>query len=189
MDRHDKSPYRPSPHPLSNKVARSLWRIAYLTLFRPSPRLLHRWRILLLKAFGAHIGKGSVVYSSVKIWAPWNLTMGDYSALSHDVDCYCVDKIIIGNHCTISQYSFLCTGSHDYNLPERPLITAPITIHDYAWIAADVFVAPGVTIENGAIIGARSTVVKDVQQFCVVAGNPAKVIKKLMQHSTSHTPA
>lgn len=104
--------------------------------------------------------------------------MGDYSALSQDVDCYCVDKIVIGKHCTISQYSFLCTGSHDYESPGHPLITAPIIIEDGVWIAADAFIAPGVTIGTHAVVGARSSVFKDIPSRTVVAGNPARLLKK-----------
>jgi len=66
--------------------------------------------------------------------------MADHSCLSEAVDCYCVDKITIGAHSTVSQYSFLCTASHDYTDPKMPLTTAPIVIGERVWIAADVFV-------------------------------------------------
>jgi putative colanic acid biosynthesis acetyltransferase WcaF len=104
--------------------------------------------------------------------------MGEHSCLSHQVDCYCVGKIYIGPHATISQYSFLCTASHDHNQPGMPLITAPIRIEADAWVAADVFVGPGVTVGEGAVLGARSTVLRDVAAWTVVAGNPAKEIGK-----------
>ncbi len=104
--------------------------------------------------------------------------MGDYSCLGEDVDCYCVDKIRIGPHATISQYSFLCTGGHDYNDPAMPLVTAPITIGERVWIAADVFITPGVTIGDGAVITARSSVFSDIDSWTVAAGNPAKSVMK-----------
>jgi len=59
-----------------------------------------------------------------------------------------------------------------------PLTTAPIVIGNRAWIAADVYVAPGVTIGEGAVVGVRSSVYKDVEAWAVVVGNPAKFIKK-----------
>jgi putative colanic acid biosynthesis acetyltransferase WcaF len=102
--------------------------------------------------------------------------MGDHSCLSHFVDCYCVDKINIGRHATVSQYSHLCTASHDYNLIDMPLVTAPISIEDNAWITADVFVGPGVIVGNGAVVGARSVVTHDVEAWTVVAGNPVKIV-------------
>jgi len=102
--------------------------------------------------------------------------MHDHSCLSHFVDCYCVARVILGQHATVSQYSYLCTASHDYNKADMPLIAAPIVIEDHAWITADVFVGPGVTVGAGAVVGARSTVTRDVPQWTVVAGAPAKSI-------------
>lgn len=104
--------------------------------------------------------------------------MGDHSCLSRNVDCYSVDKIRIGAHAIVSQYSFLCAASHDIKDPHLKLITKPITIGDGAWICADVFVGPGVTIGEGAVAGARAVVIEDVAPWIVVGGNPAKVIRK-----------
>ena len=104
--------------------------------------------------------------------------MGDHSCLSEQVDCYCVDKIRIGAHATVSQYSFLCTASHDYTNPSMPLISAPISIGENAWVTADVFVAPGVNIGEGAVITARSSVFSDIEPWTVATGNPAKTVKK-----------
>lgn len=160
----------------ANKILRLLWRTVWVLLFRPSPRLMHGWRRFLLRLFGAKLGHGTYVYPSVQVWAPWNLVMDDHSCLSHFVDCYCVDRIIIGRHATVSQYSFLCTASHDYNKADMPLVVAPIIISEWAWVTADVFVSPGVTVGEGAVVAARSTVTQDVQPWTVVAGAPAKLI-------------
>lgn len=162
----------------TNKLARLLWTSVWLLLYRPTPRLLHPWRRLLLRLFGANLGKAVHPYPSARIWAPWNLEMGDYSCLSEYVDCYCVDKISIGANSTVSQYSFLCTASHDYTDRSFPLVTAPIRIGEKAWIAADVFVAPGVTIGDGAVITARSSVFDDIDPWTVATGNPARAVKK-----------
>lgn len=161
---------------LANKLSRLLWRTVWVVLFRPSPRIFHGWRRFLLKLFGAKLGKATYVYPSVQIWAPWNLQMGDHSCLSHFVDCYCVDKVVVGRHATVSQYSYLCTASHDYNQADMPLVAAPIVIGDFGWVTADVFVGPGVTIGEGAVIAARSTVTRNVAPWTVVAGAPAKPI-------------
>jgi putative colanic acid biosynthesis acetyltransferase WcaF len=173
-----KRPVRAPPFSLHNKIYRVLWKAVWLFLFRPTPRPFHAWRCLLLRTFGAKLGEAVRPYPSARIWAPWNLEMGDYSCLSEDVDCYCVDKIRIGPHATVSQYSFLCTASHDHRDPGMPLVTAPITIGERAWIAADVFVAPGVTIGDGAVVTARSSVFSDIDSWTVAAGNPAKSVKK-----------
>lgn len=162
---------------LGNKIARSAWQIVWLFLYRPTPRILHPWRCLLLRIFGAKLGKAVHPYPSSRIWAPWNLEMDDHACLSEGVDCYCVDKIRIGAHSTISQYSFLCTASHDYTQASMPLVTAPITIGEGVWITADVFVGPGVSIGDGAVVTSRSSVFNDLPSWQIASGNPAVAYK------------
>lgn len=161
---------------LANKLARGAWALVWVALFRPSPIPLHGWRCFLLRCFGARIGKRALPYPSVRIFAPWNLVMDDDACLSHQVDCYCVDMVYLGPRVTVSQYSFLCTASHDYTIKSMPLVTAPIRIEADAWITADVFIGPGVTVGEGAVVGARSSVFRSVNPWTVVAGNPAKEI-------------
>ncbi len=175
--RRERNPF-PSPHSASNKLARTLWGFVYLALFRPSPKPLYAWRRLLLRAFGAQLGRGSVIHPSVKIWAPWNLMMGDHACLAPHVDCYNVAKVQLGDYCTVSQYSYLCGATHDYTDPRMPLIPKPIRIGSRAWVAAGAFVGPGVMVAEGAVVGARAVVVKDVAAWTVVAGNPARVVKR-----------
>lgn len=162
----------------ANRVARALWGVVWLLLYRPSPRPMHAWRRGLLRLFGAKIGPHAHPYPSAHIWAPWNLTMGEGSCLADRVNCYCVDKVVLGDWATVSQYSYLCTASHDYEDPAMPLLTAPIVIGTRAWVTADVYVGPGVKIGEGAVVGARASVFKDVAPWTVVAGNPAREIKK-----------
>lgn len=138
---------------------------------------MHAWRRFLLRLFGAKIGQKAHPYPSSRIWAPWNLEMGDSSCLADAVNCYCVAKVSIGANTTVSQYSYLCTASHDYTDPEMPLVVAPITIGEKAWITADVFVGPGVTIGDGAVVTARSSVFSDIEPWVVARGNPAVVFK------------
>lgn len=162
-----------------NKLARLAWNVIYWLAFRTLPTTLFMpWRRFLLRLFGAKMGKGTQVYCSARIWAPWNLEMGDYSCLASGVDCYNVDKIIIGPNTTISQKSYLCTASHDICNPKNPLVTSPITIADQAWIAADAFIGMGVNVGQGAVVGARAAVFKDVAPWTVVGGNPAKAINR-----------
>jgi putative colanic acid biosynthesis acetyltransferase WcaF len=170
--------YVPSPYSFMNKVARVIWGFIWLFLFRPSPKPFHIWRRYLLRVFGAHIGKKAHIHSSCRISEPWKLIMGDHSCLGPYVICYCGGGIIIGAHSTVSQYSHLCASSHDYEHPNMLQTFEPIVIEDQVWIAADAFVAPGVTIGQGAIVGARASVFKDVAQWTVVGGNPARFIKK-----------
>lgn len=104
--------------------------------------------------------------------------MGDHSCLSEGVDCYSVDKIRIGAHTTVSQYSHLCSASHDYSREDFPLMTAPINIGERVWITADVFVGPGVSIGDGVVVTARSSVFSDIPPWVVARGNPALPAKR-----------
>ncbi len=161
-----------------NKMARALWSIVYLFLFRPSPRVFHVWRAFLLRCFGADIGSSVRIYPSARIWAPWNLVMQDGSCLGEYVDCYSVARILLQKNAVVSQYSFLCAASRDISSLEKPLVVGDITLAENAWVAADVFVGPGVVIGEAAVVSARASVFKDVEAWTVVAGNPAVFVKR-----------
>lgn len=165
--------------PRKTKLKRAVWNLVWCILFRTTPRwTMGKWRIFLLRLFGAKIGNGSKVSPSCFVWAPWNLVMGDYSVLADGVDCYSMDLIHIGSKVAVSQRTFLCSGTHDINSLLRPLVTRPIYIDNHVWICAESFVSPGVHLHEGAVIGARSVVVKDVAAWSVVAGNPAGYLKQ-----------
>jgi putative colanic acid biosynthesis acetyltransferase WcaF len=167
----------------SNKMLRFLWNVISLLLFKPSPVFMHPWRRFLLVLFGAKLSKSVKIYPSSRIWAPWNLEMGENSTIAAFVDCYCVDKVVIGSYTTVSQYSFLCTASHDYestkllNKAQMPLLCSPIYIGDYVWIASDVFIRPGISIEDGVVVFARSSVMKNLRKWGVYSGFPAEFLK------------
>jgi putative colanic acid biosynthesis acetyltransferase WcaF len=169
---------RSSPHPFRNRLNRALWAIVYLFLFRCSPKPLHSWRRFLLRAMGARIAANAVIHPSVRIWMPRNLTMGTFACLAPYVDCYNVAPVTIGAGAVVSQYSYLCAATHDYTKVSLPLIPLAIAIGPRAWVCADVFVGPGVTVGEGAVVGARSSVYKDVEPWHVVAGNPARTLKR-----------
>lgn len=161
-----------------NKFGRLLWNGVYCILFRPFIlNSLKGYRSFVLRLFGASVGKGANIYASAKIWAPWNLEIGDYSTLGPHVDCYNQGKIKIGANTTISQKSYLCASSHDISDPLINLILCPIEIGSQVWIAADTFIGPNVQIGDGAVVGARAAVFKNVDPWTVVGGNPAKFIK------------
>ncbi len=167
-----------SPHSFANRFARVAWALASSILFRLSPKPCHAWRRMLLRMFRANIGRGARVHPSCRIWAPWNLHMGDHSCLGPHSDCYCVAPISIGAHGTVSQYAYLCAASHDFEQPNMPLITAPIDIGSQAWICAGAFIGPGVSVAEGAVVGARAAVFHDVDPWTVVRGNPATLVRK-----------
>ena len=109
---------------------------------------------------------------------PWNMEIGDYSGIGEYAYIYNLGKITIGKYATVSQRAHLCAGTHDYTDVKLPLLKPPITIGNKVWICADAFVGPGVEIKEGSIVGARAVVTKNVSSWEIVAGNPAKFIKK-----------
>lgn len=162
-----------------HQVVRFFWGLVWGIFARPLPKSVGSgWKRFLLRLFGAKVAKTAVVYSSAKVYYPANLVMKDYSCLAPKVDCYNVAPVVIGANATVSQGTSLCTASHDITNPHLPLITAPITIGDQAWVAAEAFVGMGITVGEGAVVGARAVVVKDVEPWTVVGGNPAKFIKQ-----------
>ena len=150
------------------------WWLVQGVLFPLSLHPCNGFRGWLLKLFGAKIGQGVVIRPTARFTYPWKINIGDYSWIGDDVVLYSLDRIAIGNNCVISQKSYLCTGSHDLQDPAFKLITAPITIADGVWIAADCFIAPGITLGQDVVVGARSSVFKDQPSGQVCWGNPCQ---------------
>lgn len=173
----DNDPYTSASFSLTHRVRRQIWNIICLLLFKPSPRPLHAWRAVLLRIFGAKIGKGVHIYPGAKIWAPWNLVVDDYVGIADGVTIYNMDIIRIGAYSVISQGAHLCGGSHDYNSSNFQLYAKPITLGEHVWICAEAFVSLGVNIPDGVVVGARSLVTKSIlKPWTVCAGHPAKQI-------------
>ena len=160
-----------------SKLMVQLWWIVQATIFKWSPQFLYGWRRMLLRSFGAEIGKGVIIRPSVKVTYPWKLVVGDYSWIGDEVTLYTLGSISIGKNAVISQKSYLCTGTHDYQSTNFRIYSEPIRIEDKCWVATDVYVAPGVTIQEGAVVGARSSVYNNLPPHMVCIGNPAKPIK------------
>lgn len=165
----------------SEYAGRILWGGVY-PLFVLSPRPLWSWRRWILRIFGATVGQGVHVYPTVRITIPWNLTLGDYSAIGDRAILYCLGRITIGSRVTVSQGAHLCAGSHDWRQANMPLTKHPILIGDDCWIAADAFVGPGVKIGSGAILGARAVTFRDLPTNAIAVGNPAKIISTRKSH-------
>ena len=172
---------RPSPG-FGNKLLRFCWGAVWLLLFRPSPRTFHFWRRFLLRCFGAKVGRRAMPYPGARIWAPWNLEMGEGSTIGDGVDCYSVDRIAIGEGAVVSQRAYLCSATHDVNDPGFALATAPIVLERKAWVAAEAFIGPGVTLAEGAVAGARAVVRRNVPAWTIVAGDPAIPVANRSPH-------
>jgi len=141
---------------------------------------------LVLRLFGAHVGRHVHVYPTTRVYFPWNLSIGDWSAIGEDALIYNLGPVTIGTRVTLSHRSHLCAGTHDFRDPAMPLLKPPIAVCDQAWVCADAFVGPGVTVGEGAVVGARGVVVKDVPAWSIVAGNPARSIgTRELAHGTA----
>lgn len=160
-----------------NRLARVAWHSVYILLFRPSPRPLHAWRAFLLRRFGARIAPGCHIYPKAVVWAPWNLVCQEAAGVADGAILYNQALITLGKRSVVSQGSHLCTGTHDYESATFELHAKAISVGDDAWIAAESFVHPGINIGEGAVIGARSVVTKDMPAWMVCAGHPCKPIK------------
>ncbi len=163
--------------PVKEIVLRVLWYFLWTFTASWTPRFFNPWRIFLLKCFGAKIGK-ILILGSVWIDMPWNLSVGDFTAIGKRVWIYNFAKVDIGSNTVISQDTTICTASHDYEHPHMTLFWQPIIIENQVWVGADCFLMPGIKIEEGAVIGARSLVTKDMPSWMVCAGSPCKPIKK-----------
>ena len=171
------SPFEGPSFSRRDRLARLAWQSVWLLLFRPTPPQLHAWRCWLLRCFGARIGSPCYVYNDVEIWAPRNLVMADYSTLGRRVICYSMAPVFLGERAVVSQGAYLCTGSHDYESETFQLFARPIVIGADAWICAEAFLSPGVSIGTGAVIGARAVVTRDQPAWMVCAGNPCRPLK------------
>ena len=156
---------------------RVLWGAGKLG-FRLSPRPCFGFRRILLRMFGARVGQNVHIYPSALIYYPWNLEIGNDSSIGEWALVYNLGKVTIGERTTISQRVHLCAGTHDYCLPDMPLVKPPIVIGNEVWVCADAFVGPNVEISNRAIVAACAVTVKNVRAASIVGGNPSRFLKE-----------
>lgn len=167
------------PYTRGEIAGRIAWSLVQATLFRWSPRPLHGFRARLLRLFGAQIPEPGrvVVFPSVTVVFPWRLRLAPRAMVGPGVRLYNLAPITLERGANVSQHCHLCSGTHDYTRWSMPLVARPIVIGENAWLAADVFVGPGVSIGRLCVVGARSVVVRDLPPDTVCAGNPCRVLK------------
>jgi len=158
-------------------VTVQLWWLVQATLFRWSPQFMFEWRNFLLRLFGAKVGQKVKIRPTAQITYPWNLEIGDYSWVGDDSVLYNLAKIKIGKNVAIAHRVYCCTGTHDYTRVSFDIQAFEIVIEDEVWLPNDIFIAPGVTIGRGTVVGARSSVWDDLPAGMICYGNPARPIK------------
>jgi putative colanic acid biosynthesis acetyltransferase WcaF len=162
--------------PLSNRIRRAIWSLVWLLLARWTPPPLHAWRVLVLRLFGARIGPRCRIYGSTRVWDPANLELGGNVLIGPGAIVYNQGHIAIGSDSVISQRAHLCASSHRIGDRHFQLVLKPIAIGARCWVAAEAFVGPGVTMAEGAVLGARGALFEDAEGYTVYRGNPAVVV-------------
>lgn len=152
----------------------ALWQLVKWAFFRTTLPWPSSVKILLLRAFGAKVGKGVNLKPQVNIHLPWKLELADHVWIGEEAYILNFELVRVGAHACISQRAMLCGGNHDFRDPSMRYRNAPITVEDGAWIGAQVFVGPGVIIGKEAVISAGSVLLKDAEPGRIYAGNPAQ---------------
>ena len=154
-----------------------LWWIVQSLLIHTTPQFMYGWRRFLWRLFGAKIGEGVLIRPSARVTYPWKVAIGKHSWIGDRVELYSLGRIEVGSNVVVSQDTYLCAATHDHDKPDFPLVAKTIHIEDQVWIAAGCFVAAGITVGRGAILGARSVALRDIPVAAICAGHPAKVLK------------
>ncbi len=175
---HPRDPYRAPQYTFGNRVRRQLWSIVWIALYRPSPRIAHAWRAWLLRGFGATLGPHCRFYPASRVWAPWNLTCEDTVWVADGAELYNPAPMFLASHAIVSQGAYLCGATHDYNDLAFPVISFPMRLGRYAWVAARAIVSPGVNLADGAILGLGSIATRDLEPWSIYAGVPARKVKE-----------
>ena len=172
-----------------SRIARVAWGAVCALLFRPSPRPMHAWRAFLLRSFGARLGPNCHIYANCVIWAPWNLRCDEGACIADGAVIYNAAPVHLGSHAVVSQDAYICTATHDLDDPAFPMLTAPIHIGAYAWVCARAAVLPGVSLQDGAVLGLGGIASGDLEAWQVYAGAPARRIRSRARHNRSHDQA
>jgi len=181
-------PYLRPAFPFAIRLRRLLWNICWALFYRTSPRPLHAWRSFLLRSFGATMGPNCHFYPASKIWAPWNLICAENVAAGDGAEIYNPAPVRLGSHAILSQDAYICGATHDYDDPAFPLIAFAMTFGPYSWVCARASVAPGVCMEEGAVLGLGSVATRNLEAWTVYAGVPAVKVKERRRPSND-TPA
>ena len=173
-----KDPYLRPAFPLRQRIARFTWNICWAIFYRLSPRPFHAWRSMLLRLFGAKMGPHCHFYPGSRVWAPWNLICADQVTAGDGTEIYNPAPVRLGSHAILSQNSYLCGATHDFDDPAFPLLAYTMEVGPYAWICARACVAPGVNVGEGAVLGLASVATRDLEPWGVYAGSPAIKVKQ-----------
>lgn len=169
----------PPPFSTKIKIKKKMWELTRALTISWVPKGVFKGLTMsIYRIFGAQVHKTSYIHPSARIYMPWNLMMGPYSVIASGANVLNAAPFTMGQNCVVSERAYICCASHNIRSNAHEQIHAPIVMGDRSWVAAEAFVGMGVAIGEGAVVGARAAVFKDVEPWTVVGGNPAKFIKK-----------
>jgi len=166
-----------SPWSLRERLGMAAWRIVEVLLCRPTPKRCNAWRLFWLKRFGCAISGRPFVHPSATIKIPWQLAIEHGAAIGERAEVYNLGHVSVGAMAVIGPGAYVCGGSHDLSIPLLPLTVGDISIGDDAFVGARAILLPGVTVGEGAVIGAGAVVSRDMPPWTICAGNPCRPIK------------
>ena len=166
-----------SPWSKKEMIMTRVWELTWNIFIRWTPKFMNSWHITLLKAFGAKIHGKPFIAPSCRIYAPWQLEIKHHACLAPRSEVYNLGPVIIEERATITQYTYLCNGTHDLNDKRLQLLIGTMHIGEDVFIGAKSIILPGLKLGKGSVIGAGSVLTKDTDEWKVYGGNPACYLK------------
>lgn len=155
-----------------------IWELLWFVFLRWTPKKVNSLRIFALRLFGATVYGRPFVFSSARIYAPFNLEIYDGVCIGPRTNIYNLGRLVLRERCVVSQEAMLCGGTHDLSSRRLPLLVGDTEVGQDVFVGARALILPGVNLGEGSVVGAGAVVTKDVEPWTVVGGNPAKFIKK-----------
>lgn len=159
-------------------VKRTLWYFVNALIFQNPAFPFRSPKPMLLRLFGASVGRGVVIHPGVNIKFPWKLSIGDHSWIGQRVWLDNLDKLSVGSNVVISQGAMIIQGSHDYKKVDYPTYSRPVVLEDGSWVGAGAIVTLGVTMKSHSVLAVGSIATKDLQAYTIYQGNPAAPVRQ-----------
>lgn len=173
LSKYNNSQYHPG-----NKFKIICWYFCNIIFLKNPFNVISSLKIIILKLFGATIGKGVVIKPNVNIKYPWLIEIGNYVWIGESVWIDNLAKVTIKSNVCISQGAMLLCGNHDYTITSFDLMIGEIVLEEGSWVGAKSIVCPNVTLKSHAILAVHSVATKDLDAYTVYQGNPAVKIRE-----------
>ena len=158
----------------AGRLKMTLWYFTNALFFINPLFPFRRVKPVLLRLFGAKVGRGVVIHPGVNIKYPWKLIIGDHCWIGQRAWLDNSDRLTLGDHVVISQGAMLILGSHDYKKADYPTMSGPVTLEDGSWVGAGAMVLMNVTLRSHSMLAAGSVATRDLEAYTIYRGNPAR---------------